>query len=68
MKKKKMDDLKKMVPMLYTSGEWITTLFEEQNDAIDYKEDEDERYFVTSIELINEVPVRIDASQQSDDP
>ena len=68
MKKKKMDDLHKMVPMLLGSGDWIKTLVEEQKDAFAYKEDEDEGLFITNMELINEVPIRVDASQQSDEP
>ena len=65
LKKKKLADLQKMVPAIYPSGDWIAILVEQQEHAIEYQEDEDEGYFVTSMELNNEVPVRINASEQS---
>ena len=63
-----MDDLKKMVPMLHDSGNWILSLEEEQIDAFDYKQDKDEGLFCTNMELINEIPIRVNASQPSDEP
>ena len=63
-----MDDLQKMVPMLLDSGDWIKTLVEEQIYAFPYKDDKDEGLFCTNMELINEVPIRVNASQQSDEP
>ena len=57
-----------MVPMLLDSGDWIKTLVEEQSYAFPYKDDKDEGLFCTNMELINEVPIRVNASQQSDDP
>ena len=63
-----MDDLQKMVTMLLDSGNWIKTLVEEQIYAFPYKDDKDEGLFCTNMELINEVPIRVDASQQSDEP
>ena len=63
-----MDDLQKMVPMLYASGNWIKTLAEEQIDAFDYKDDKDEGLFCTNMELINEIPIRVQESQPSDEP
>ena len=68
MKKKKIEDIQKMAPMLIGDEDWVTTLLEEQKDAIDYKEDDDEGLFVTNMDLINEVPIRVDASQQSEEP
>ena len=63
-----MDDLKKMVPMLHDSGNWILSLAEEQIDAFDYKQDKDEGLFCTNMELINEIPIRVKESQPSDEP
>ena len=40
-------------------------LVEQQEHAIEYEEDADEGYFVTSMELNNETPIRINASEQS---
>ena len=60
-----MPDLQKMVPAIYPSGDWIAILVEQQEHAIEYEEDADEGYFVTSMELNNETPIRINASEQS---
>ena len=63
-----MDDLQRMIPMLLGSGDWIKTLVEEQIYAFPYKQDKNEGLFVTNMELFNEVPIRVDVSQQSDEP
>ena len=54
--------------MLHASGDWIKTLAEEQIDAFDYKDDKDEGLFCTNMELINEIPIRVQESQPSDEP
>ena len=53
--------------MLHASGDWIKTLAEEQIDAFDYKEDTDEGLFCTNMELINEIPIRVQESHPSDE-
>ena len=65
LKKKKLSDLQKMVPAIYPNGDWIAILVGQQEHAIEYEEDADEGYFVTSMELNNETPIRINASEQS---
>ena len=59
LKKKKMADLQKMLPAIGTSGNWIPILVEEQKHAVEYKEDEDEGYFVTTMAANYETPVRV---------
>ena len=54
-----------MAPVLLGDEEWVENLVEEQKDAINYKEDEDEGLFITHMDLINEVPIRTDTLQQS---
>ena len=67
LKKKKLSDLQKMVPAIYPNGDWIAILVGQQEHAIEYEEDADEGYFVTSMELNNETPIWINASEQSDE-
>ena len=54
-----MADLQKMLPAIGTSGNWIPILVEEQEHAVEYKEDEDEGYFVTTMASNYETPVRV---------
>ena len=63
LKKKKIEDFKKMAPVLLGDEEWVENLVEEQKDAINYKDDEDEGLFITHMNIINEVPIRTDTVQ-----
>ena len=58
LKKKKLEDLEKAIPILQESGNWITTLVEDQKQAVDYKEDDDDKVlFATVLGVDHEEPI-----------